>query len=87
MAYQGPLEVPTELGLPHDSTESSSSPSEENDGDSATRWNEAIIDPGPETESEGPAKTDPEMGAEEAHKGLPRRPAKPTTKPSEYVYI
>ena len=87
VAYQGLLEVATEPGLPHNSTESSSSSPKENDGDRATPRNEAINDPGPEMESEGPAKIEPEMEAEEAQKGRPRRPAKPTIKPSEYVYF
>ena len=59
----------------------------ESDGDNANCRNEAIVDPGPETESEDPARTDPEMGTGEAPKGRPRRPAKPTTTPSEYVYF
>ena len=87
VAYQGPLEVPTEPGLPPDTTESSSSPPEENDRNRTTWRNETFIDLGPETESEDPATTDPEMGAEEAPNGRPRRPAKPTAKPSEYVYF
>ena len=82
VAYQGPLEVPTEPGLPHNSTESSSSSPEENDGDHATPRNEALNDPGPETESEVPARTETGLEAKEAQKGCPRRPAKPTIKPS-----
>ena len=87
VAYQGPLEVPTEPGLPHNSTESSSSSPEENDEDHTTPRNEAINDPGPQTKSEVPARIELEMEAEEAQKGRPRCPAKPTIKPSEYVYF
>ena len=57
------------------------------DGDHSTPRNEATNDPKPETESEVPARSEPEMEAEEAQKGRPRHPAKPTTKPSEYVYF
>ena len=57
------------------------------DGDNANCRNEAIVDSGAETESEDPAWTDPEASKEEAPKGRPRRPAKPTTTPSDYVYF
>ena len=66
VAYQGPREVPTEPGLPPNSTESSSFSPEENDGDHSTPRNKATNDPEPEKELEVPARSEPEMEAEEA---------------------
>ena len=87
VAYQGPLHVPYEPGLPHSSTESSSSSPGENDGDHSATRTEATNDPAIKTDSDVSARPEPDTGAVETEDGRPRRLAKSTTKPSEYVYF
>ena len=87
VAYQGPLEVPPKPGLPHNSTESSLFAPEENNGDHSPPRNVATNGPEPVTEPEASAGSEQELEAVEAQKGRPRRPAKPTTRPSECVYF
>ena len=87
VAYQGPLEVPSEPGLPPNSTESSLFTPEENDGDHSHTRNATTNGPEPGSELEAPTRSKREIEAVEERKGRPRRPAKPTTRPSEYYYF
>ena len=87
VAYQGPLEIPSEPGLPPQSTKSSLSAPEENDGDppstedAATNYPEPGAGPGTHTE------TNREIEEVKERKGRPQRSAKPTTRASEYYYF
>ena len=87
VAYQGPLHVPSEPGQPHSSTESSSSSPRENDGDHSTPRVEATNDPAIKMDSDVSVRPEPDTGAVETGDWRPRRLAKSTTKPSEYVYF
>ena len=87
VAYQGPLEVPPEPGLPPNLTESSLFALEENDGDHSPPRNIATNGPELVTELEAFAGSEREIEAVEERKGLPRCPTKPTTRPSEYFYF
>ena len=86
VAYQGPLEVPPKPGLSPYSTESSLSTPAENDGDHSPR---DIAFNGPDPITEPRAYVAPESEVEEVKErvGRPRRPAKSTTRPSEYLYF
>ena len=86
VAYQGPLEVPPEPGLSPCSTESSLSTPAENDGDHSLR-DIAANGPDPITEPGAYVAPESEVEAVEERVGRPRRPAKPTTRPSEYLYF
>ena len=86
MAYQGPLEVPPEPGLPPNSTESSLFAPAENDGDHSPR-NIANNSPYPVIEPEALTEPETEVEAVEEQKGRSRRPAKPTTRSSKYFYF
>ena len=80
--YQGRLEVPTEPGLPLDSTESSLLEPGEDDGSRSPRKGvtanvPTAVPAGPSAEDEGPGE----------HAERPRRYAKPTTRATDYVYF
>ena len=101
MAYQGRLEVPSEPGLPPNSTESSLSAPEENDGDPSPADDTTANDERNSSPVDDTTANDPEPGAEpdtytgtnkeiekaKEQKGRPHRSAKPTTKASEYLYF
>ena len=57
------------------------------DGDHSTPRTETTNDPAIKTDSDVSARPEPETGAVETEDGRPRRLAKSTTKPSEYVYF
>ena len=78
------LEVPPELGLPPNSTESSLFAPEENDGDHLPPRNVATNSPEPVIEPETSARSEREIEAVEEQKGRPQRQAKSTTRLSEY---
>ena len=82
MAYRGPLEIPPEPGLSPYSTESSLSTLAENDGDHSP-GDITFNAPDPVTEPEAPDEDE----AVKERKGRPWRPAKSTSKPSEYFYF
>ena len=84
--YQGPLEVPPEPGLSPYSTESSLSTPAENDGDHSQR-DITFNGPDPITEPGAYVVPELEVDASEERVGRPRRLAKPTTRPSEYLYF
>ena len=86
VAYQGPLEVPTELGLSPYSTESSLSTPAENDGDHSQK-DITFNGPDPITEPGADVVPEFEVDAGDERVGRPRRLAKPTTRPSEYLYF
>ena len=87
VAYQGHLEVPSEPGLPPNSTESSLSAPEENDGDSSPTEDTTANDPKPGAEPETYTGTNKEIEKTKERKGRPHRSAKPTTTASEYLYF
>ena len=86
MAYRGLLEIPPEPGLSPYSTESSLPTPAENDGDHSPE-NIGFNGPDPVTEPEAPAELIKEDEAVKGRVGRPRRPAKSTSRPSEYFYF
>ena len=87
VAYQGPLEVPTEPGLPPDSTEPSPLELEENDGPHTPTSGVTANDLERRTEPGDLAGTKWEEEATRERAGRPRRSAKPTVRSSEYYYF
>ena len=81
LPYQGPLEVPAEPGLPPDSTESSLLEPEENDGPHSPAKAVTVDD-----DLAVPTGTKEDEAAPDECTERPRRPAKPTTQFSDFVY-
>ena len=101
LAYQGPLDVPSEPGLPPNSMESSLFALEENDGDpllvdDTTADDEGNPSPGEGTTANGPepmtepdtyAGTTTETEQAKEKNRRPHRSAKPMTKAKDYFYF
>ena len=87
VAYQGPLEVPSEPGLPPNSTESSLFAPVENDGGHTLPTNSLTNGPERITEPETSTRSGQKSEAVEEQKERPRRPTKPTAWPSKYHYF
>ena len=80
--YQGELDVPTEPGHPPDSPESSLLEPGEDDGSHGSR--EGATANAPTMIPAGPGAVDKGPGE---HTERPRRSAKPTARPTEFVYF
>ena len=80
--YLGPLDVPTEPGLPPDLTESSHVDPEENDGPRAPATDITADD-----DPEAPAGTDEDNAISDERTARPRHAAKPTTQLADFIYF
>ena len=87
LAYQGPLEVPSEPGLPPNSTESSLCAPGEDDGDSSPEKDTTANVPESVAEPDTCAETTTKTGTVQEGIGRPRRSAKPTTNENDYFYF
>ena len=81
LPYQGPLEVPSEPGLPPDSTESSLLEPEENDGPHSPAKAVTVDD-----DLAVLTGTEEDDAAPDEHTERPQCPAKPTMQFSDFVY-
>ena len=87
VSYQGPLEVPSESGLPPDSTEPSRFAPEENDRSHSTASDVMANDPESGVVQGDSSGSQWENDAAEERVGRRQCPAKPTARPSEFYYF